>query len=353
MPQELSGFFLPADKFQQQVDSLNDASCNVRHVRLFHNEPHHTIQLLQALQSNGSITHLEIYALEQHGGQALTSYLASTSHLKSLCIQQFQDAWSVQAVADGLSVNRSVTEIQLEGLDDHHLSTILSAAISHQPMPHTLLLSKCTVGPASATALARAAPALCKLNLSNTTLTDTAVHVFWAACSAQAQVTAHTAGTTHSMAAAGQLHALSHSAPGSGTHVSLTGGSNSTSTSSGTWFMSQLVELNLANNSLTHASAPALAGLLSAAIRLSHLDLSGNPGFGDEGAVALAAGLAMNAKLAAPPGAAGGAADAGSSTCGGLQRLDLSGCGIGPAGCSALAGQWLHALLLRTDVDAI
>jgi len=86
---------------------------------------------------------------------------------------------------------------------------------------------------------------------------------------------------------------------------------------------SWLTALSLRGNELAPAAAKALASAWrSGAVRLTQLDLSQNPRFGEDGGDAL--------------GSLCGAMSMGGLSRGGLEGLDVSGCGLGHAGLSCV-----------------
>ena len=84
----------------------------------------------------------------------------------------------------------------------------------------------------------------------------------------------------------------------------------------------RLVDLRLPRVTAGFSGASAVASVLSVHLKLRRLDMSGNPGIGDEGTASLALSL-QSAKC--------------------LERLELRAFNVGDAGCSALA----RALLWR------
>ncbi|KAG2484224.1 hypothetical protein HYH03_016959 [Edaphochlamys debaryana] len=282
---EISGFFLSQEKFDAHIAALSSPDCTTEHVRLFHNEPHHTAALIRALGRNASVTSLDLFELDPGAASALAAFLVGTTRLTSFAVHHMHGGDAAARLASGLAANTSLSQLHFSQLDSSGVTAIAGAlaawgggacaADGAAPLPpprlHTLRLDKCAIPAAAAAALAAAVGpqgrALWKLELVECDLGD---------------------------AAGAELL-------GSPQWARL-GPSLST--------------LDLSGCHLGPNAAHRLSSFLATSPRLQTLSLSGNKGLGCAGATALAPGVAATRSL---------------------HRLDLSGCGVGASGAAALA----------------
>ncbi|GIL70467.1 hypothetical protein Vretifemale_1211 [Volvox reticuliferus] len=293
--QEISGFFISVDKFASHVAALASPDCATRHLRLFHNEPHHTAAVVDALSRNASVTSLDIFELDPVAASTLATVLSASPRLASLAVHHPHGHEAVQKLCCGIAASLKLTSLHLSLLDARGVAALAAALLawsSHLgavspssagvaalasvrvPRLRHLRLEKCAFTPNAAGALAEALSwqtgALSQLDLVDSDLGDAAAEALLAA-------------------------------PG-WTQMSGSG--------------SVLSSLTLSSCRIGLRGASQLGRLLASSPNLQSLNLANNKALGCEGARALAEGLARNR---------------------GLLLLDLSACGIGALGVEALA----------------
>ncbi len=263
------------------MDSIRD-DCPCTHLRLFHQQPEQTVDLMRALQGAGAsrLEQLMLGDCDPEGAQALGSLLADSTAIKELTLQRVQDPQAtLRALAPGLAQNESLSTLSVMACDATGapgLCSLMQSLTQRRHALDSLSLHKCSRLDASVAAvLAQAvlAGAVRDVDLSECTF------------------------------AAGAMQTLLQQLI---LHSSL-----------GTPEVGQaLRSLSLRSCSITAAAANSLADLMATSPSLTTLNLSGNVALGDAGAAQIARALAQ---------------------CRTLRSLDLSGCEIGPEGCGQLA----------------
>ncbi|GFR46831.1 hypothetical protein Agub_g8467, partial [Astrephomene gubernaculifera] len=356
---EISGFFLSAEKFASHVAAIASPDCTTKRLRLFHNEPHHTSAVVQALTHNTSVTSLDIFELDSAAATTLASVLSpDMPPITSLAVHHLHDHEAVCRLAQGIAANRNLKELHFSQLNARGVTALAealaawatspstltspaaSASASLQPRTTTatqdtnqqpqlarlqlLRLEKCLVNAGAAAALAAAlgpqAAALERLQVVECDLADAAAAALLGAPEWGALAGAHV------------LSCLDLTSCGVGVQgAALLGRFLATSRS--------LHTLNLANNkNLGCAGVTALLQGLPANTSLTRLDLS-CCGIATQGVQALAAALRPQA---APPSADADAShnapssEAAPPPTHPLQHLVLSGNSAGAAGLLAL-----------------
>lgn len=113
--QEISAYFTRPEKWALKMAQLRDPG-GIEQLRLFHQEAHHVADVLDALSSGGSVTSLEIHALDPLGAKHLSSALADPScSLRQLRLPQLGSE-AAGGIASGLTSNSSLQDLQLSGL---------------------------------------------------------------------------------------------------------------------------------------------------------------------------------------------------------------------------------------------
>lgn len=171
--QELSGYFLPDDKFQAACTALADPACTTTALRLYHNEPHHTAMVLGGLSAgNASLEELDVFELDPAAAAPLAAYLAAAPRLASLVLHHVHGEAAARDLAPGLAASRTLSHLHFTLLDAHsvgHVAQALSQWQGPARLAH-LRLERCTLqreqAAALAAALGRQAAALCRLELA-------------------------------------------------------------------------------------------------------------------------------------------------------------------------------------------
>ncbi|KXZ48120.1 MLT2 protein [Gonium pectorale] len=282
---EISGFILSKEKFASHVAALASPDCTVAQLRLFHNEPSHSAAVLQALQCNSSVSAFDIYEVDSAAASALAALLAATPRLTSLSVHHLHSHEAVSLLAQGLAANRTLTHLHISQLDARGVAAVATAlsawataapstGLHHPVRLQQLRLDKCAVTAEAAAALA-------------------------AALGSQAGALAQLSLVECDLGDAAAAALLG--APG---WEALAAGGGLLST------------LDLSSCHVGPQGAALLGRFLALSGTLSSLSLANNRSLGCAGAAALAPGVAASRRL---------------------RRLDLSGCGVGVAGVTALA----------------
>ncbi|GLI58816.1 hypothetical protein VaNZ11_000563 [Volvox africanus] len=292
---EISGFFISVEKFASHVAALASPDCATRHLRLFHNESHHTAAVVNALSRNTSVTSLDIFELDPAAASSLATVLSSSPRLAALAVHHPQGHEAVGNLCCGIAVSRTLTSLHLSLLDAPGVAALAAALLAWSP--HLGAASPSSADPAAAAS--DCMPRLQHLRLEKCSFTPDAAEALAEALSRQAGALSHLEVVDSDLGDAAAEALLA--APG---WRKLSGAS------------SVLSSLALPSCHIGLRGATQLGHLLASSCNLHSLNLANNKALGCAGARALAEGLAANR---------------------GLLRLDLSSCGIGAVGVAALA----------------
>ncbi|GIL47268.1 hypothetical protein Vafri_4127 [Volvox africanus] len=293
---EISGFFVSVEKFASHVAALASPECATRHLRLFHNESHHTAAVVDALSRNASVTSLDIFELDPVAASSLATVLSASPRLAALAVHHPHGHEAVENLCCGIAVSRTLTSLHLSLLDARGVAALAAALLSWSP--HSGAASPSSAD-AAVTAASDCTPRLQHLRLEKCSFTPDAAEALAEALGRQAGALSHLEVVDSDLGDAAAEALLA--APG---WRKLLGAS------------SVLGSLALPSCRIGLRGATQLGQLLDSSCNLHSLNLANNKALGCAGARALAEGLAANR---------------------GLLRLDLSSCGIGAVGVEALA----------------